>query len=200
MDLRPPQQEGIHTWCRQVRPLPMEPRREPTSVTLLTCLTPNCNLHAYPYAHTYKPPHLTKEASLCISQKQLQKATTDQNADDFGCPAPINMSTTQPIHLRLGKYIRRGSRKIVRAKRTRMGCLLRDAIFCIWEGSWTQEISSMWLPKQDLKKWRLTCQRGLLFSILTVLVLSLYKGPRNPSVQTFHCSNNLESTLHVDKC
>lgn len=144
---------------------------------------------------THTNPHPSPKKLLCVSvRNNCRKPQLIKMQMTLGAQ-PQSMSTTQPIHL--GKYIRRGSRKIVRAKRTRMGCLLRDGIFCIWEGSWTQETSSMWLPKQDLKRWPLTCRWGLLFSILTVLVLSLYKGPRNPSVQTFHCSNNLESTLHV---
>lgn len=95
-----------------------------------------------------------KEATFGYIWRPLRKATIGQNTEFFvGCPTPVDTSIAQHLYLRIGEHWGRGVWKYYKSQRTRMGHFLQDSVFYTWQESAPvqQGISSIWLPKHDLK-------------------------------------------------
>lgn len=72
-----------------------------------------------------------------------------QGTSDYGCLAPSDTFRTQLPSLRVREHFRRGRREIVRARG-------HQKVFCgiFWKSqeSYTRNVETIWLPKEELKK------------------------------------------------
>lgn len=67
-----------------------------------------------------------------------------------GYPSPNWISVTQPLHPALPEYHHHGNKEILRAQGPRL--LLQNSVFWRGQECRTQEVSTMWLPTQDLQR------------------------------------------------
>lgn len=121
--------------------------------------------------NTSSPHSSTKRANFfffCNRQRPLQNSIMGQNAQsNWSWGTQLQRIN---VHLRLS-YHRKGEQKTITTRGP--GCLLCGSI---WQGSYSQEISKLWLPKADQHSGSVECRVGILYFMANIYL----------SVSTYH--------------